>query len=487
VNNDLTRHLRHKPFPGENGQAVETLLKSLKADKPGLRAQRSLAPMCFDVELITPLFGGGVKAGRNDPQLPIRGKSLRGQLRFWWRLLASHGMFSEAVGAGASSAELYAAEAARWGGAIAGKPRASRIRLRILRTPNTPLKSEPFQIKRGVKSNGGDDLKTNRLFNDSATKYVLFGAEATSEAEIRRLILPGLTFRLEVYVQAGPERGSGNDPAVEPSADAVMRELNDTIKWWATFGGIGARWRRGAGAVRVRVQGKTLSLFLAQPEKQFLKHPKIAGLLIGCRPPESDALAAWRKAVGQLRDFRQTPGTGRKGAAGAEGRSHWPEPDLIRDRVPANPQIRRKHQIEHAMRDWAPRAAFGMPLGIRFSYKQHKTAGEPAGGEIRPLDAKGQLMERMASPLILRPVALADDSGFLPCALLLPQARAVLGLPVGVELPPLANGQRPKPLRGIWPAAPSAADIQSIKPIRETGKSDPLAAFMDYFTRSKDA
>lgn len=35
--------------------------------------------------LITPLFGGGVESGMNDPVTPIRGTSIRGQLRFWWR------------------------------------------------------------------------------------------------------------------------------------------------------------------------------------------------------------------------------------------------------------------------------------------------------------------------------------------------------------------------------------------------------------------
>jgi len=33
--------------------------------------------------LITPLFGGGVKAGVNDPITPIRASGIRGQLRFY--------------------------------------------------------------------------------------------------------------------------------------------------------------------------------------------------------------------------------------------------------------------------------------------------------------------------------------------------------------------------------------------------------------------
>ena len=36
-------------------------------------------------KLITPLFGGGVEAGKNDENIPVNGKCIRGQLRFWWR------------------------------------------------------------------------------------------------------------------------------------------------------------------------------------------------------------------------------------------------------------------------------------------------------------------------------------------------------------------------------------------------------------------
>ncbi|WP_201366950.1 type III-B CRISPR module RAMP protein Cmr1, partial [Dictyobacter formicarum] len=38
-----------------------------------------------EYQMITPLFGGGVKAGENDSLTPIRGTAIRGQLRYWWR------------------------------------------------------------------------------------------------------------------------------------------------------------------------------------------------------------------------------------------------------------------------------------------------------------------------------------------------------------------------------------------------------------------
>ncbi|GIW75945.1 MAG: hypothetical protein KatS3mg104_1008 [Phycisphaerae bacterium] len=39
----------------------------------------------YDIELITPMFGGGVETRVNDPSFPIRPTSIRGQLQFWWR------------------------------------------------------------------------------------------------------------------------------------------------------------------------------------------------------------------------------------------------------------------------------------------------------------------------------------------------------------------------------------------------------------------
>src|SRR4051794_33810571 len=39
----------------------------------------------YRIELMTPLFGGGVEPGENDPTMPVRATSIRGQLQFWWR------------------------------------------------------------------------------------------------------------------------------------------------------------------------------------------------------------------------------------------------------------------------------------------------------------------------------------------------------------------------------------------------------------------
>ncbi|TNF52682.1 MAG: type III-B CRISPR module RAMP protein Cmr1, partial [Gammaproteobacteria bacterium] len=55
---------------------------------------------------LTPLYGGGVKAGVVDQELPVRASAIRGQLRTWWRLLQPR----------TASELLFAAESQLWGG-----------------------------------------------------------------------------------------------------------------------------------------------------------------------------------------------------------------------------------------------------------------------------------------------------------------------------------------------------------------------------------
>lgn len=87
----------------------------------------------YDCELVTPLYGGGVTAGEVDQKMPVRASAIRGQLRFWWRLLARH---KWKLG---NTDEIRKREFALWGG-IGNEGRASKVWLRIDR--NSPAKME---------------------------------------------------------------------------------------------------------------------------------------------------------------------------------------------------------------------------------------------------------------------------------------------------------------------------------------------------------
>ena len=73
------------------------------------------------------MYGGGVKAGEVDLNMPIRASALRGQLRFWWRLLNS-ATYPTSVG-------LFNAESALWGGISSNGPQASQVRLQVKASP----------------------------------------------------------------------------------------------------------------------------------------------------------------------------------------------------------------------------------------------------------------------------------------------------------------------------------------------------------------
>ena len=75
----------------------------------------------YTCKLVTPLYGGGVRAGEVDEAMPIRASGIRGQLRFWWR-----------IGCGPFPIEaMFQREAAIWGGIASTGPSASKVAVRI--------------------------------------------------------------------------------------------------------------------------------------------------------------------------------------------------------------------------------------------------------------------------------------------------------------------------------------------------------------------
>lgn len=458
--------MKSQGFPVENNLGADALANRLQDVGRAPKPSGVVKTLTYDVELITPLFGGGVEAGVNDLEMPIRAKALRGQLRFWWRLLAANGAFAtQGVAAALNGRDLYEAETSRWGGAQPnGTPQASRIQVHIITSAKTVKAPLPFEIQ-------GKDGKwrPNNSFGGREIGYGLFPAKYDNDRKSPLSLMPaGLMFTLELTVC---QRN-------HPTTDQLVVELQKTIEWWATFGGVGARWRRGAGAVRVRDAKRILCVIPAQATSKLLALPKYPGMYMAICPSVRNASQAWQTAVSKLQTFRQVPGIGRAGTPTAQGRSYWPEPDLVRDRFPAADGIFRKHQVRHAWKDWAPRAAFGMPLGIRFPPKQQSQNGEPRGAELVPVTSSGA-PSRMASPVIVRAVALPDGNSFAPCALLLPHWRSVLGM--SVEL----KGHPTLKVGGIWPGSSvdQASAAAAIKPIGGTGKQDPLSAFMKFFTK----
>ena len=374
---------------------------------------RELAPVrratvTVKCQLITPMYGGGVKPGRVDRAMPIRASALRGQLRFWWRLL---------FGGGRKATDVFQDECALWGGITAEGPQASQVAVRV--------DCEPVNGSQLI------DAKPPHVPN--------YGLILDRNEPLPKLLAQGYEFQVTLECQH----------------DEKKNQVVEALRWWASFGGMGARMRRGFGAVKVDYVGVEP---VQRKEIQELGGRMIAGLYA-----DHDALAAWRWAIDPLRRFRQGPGTGRgRGRGNRPGRSYWPEADAIR-RVAGG---RAAHEPQHPADGVYPRAAFGLPIVFHF-----KDRDDPRD---HTLEAAG-LGDRMASPLILRPYF--DGTAYRSMALLLPGWEQRIGVPVVLERGGRATG---KPA-SAWPddGVERERVASQIKPMKGRGE-DALSAFMRY-------
>ena len=395
-----------RPDPDIRPERAQEILEAARsAAAPG----RTATVRC---KLITPMFGGGVTAGEVDRDMPIRAGALRGQLRFWWRLLN---------GAGRDSADPFAAEADLWGGISRRGPRAGRVALRV---------EGAAPRERQLKA--ADDLRIPR--------YALIRKPGDNPV----LLDAGYEFRLILRFERNVTRRQ-REGAVE------------ALRWWASFGGVGARTRRGFGAVGA-TDDDVEPTPVSNADVERLGGELIVGRSAG------QAAEAWDNAIEALRRFRQGAGVGRNpGRGGRPGRSRWPEADTIRRLFGTHaPQHRPAHPVD----GFYPRAAFGLPLVFHFRDK-----GDPGGRGHDGLVLAPDGRERMASPLILRP--RVDGRRYRPAALLLPGREDRLGVRVGLD-----SGRG----GAAWPenADERRRPATLVEPMNGRG-TDALSAFMRFF------
>ena len=365
------------------------------------------APVRVQCTLTTPMYGGGVAPGEVDRAMPIRPTAIRGQLRFWWRLLN---------GAGRTARDVFADEADLWGGIASAGPRASRVALHV--------DAEPIGSGQMVDARSRD-----------VPSYALI----LERGDNARLLNAGYAFTLTLRF-------------AEVSADQ-RGQVIDALRWWTSFGGVGARTRRGLGAVEAT--GGAVALPPVSREEVELRGGRMV-----TRGPSRNALDAWRKAIDALSDFRQRPNVGRNpGRGNRPGRSRWPEPDAIRRH---RHQHATGHQPEHPVDGLYPRAGFGLPIVFHF-----KDRGDPAPDVVLQPD-RG---DRMASPLILRPYF--DGARYRPLALLLP------GWADSVSVPVSFGSER---VGRAWPddSRKRKELAERVPPMQGRG-ADALTAFLHYF------
>ena len=311
------------------------------------------------------MFGGGHTPREVDPIQPIRASAIRGHLRFWWRATA---------GAKYSTAKsLYDEEAKLWGssansnkdGTIAGGP--GKVSVRV------------DEVKHG------DPKSYTQLTSERSDKplaYLLFpfnSDKGQPEAVARK----ELSFKL-----------------ILSCPDSNQDEVKTALKAWIAFGGIGARSRRGCGALQVT----------DKPDEYLMKAPYqdwMQSLLTVKTSETSDfsVLNNARVSIGELTDCEKVWRKlaefwikFRKGNINADSlqtaqRSGCKWPDY---REVLTPFERNPTQTVALAKPY-----FGLPI----NYNKFPESHPPAN--YSPI-VKSELTERMASPVILKPIACAD-------------------------------------------------------------------------------
>jgi len=369
-------------------------------------------------KLLTPLFGGGVVSGKADPITIIRGSSIRGQLRFWWRACRG-GKFDGDL------KEMKKYEDTLWGAAGAEKQ---------------GLPSQ-VQIKMG-NAKKGKEIQPFERRGRPADDWSILSYAAFPLQESQGSVMDGVTFELTISY-----------PKTNTNGMNIGEEVAAALWAWETFGGIGARTRRGFGALHC-LDGPVLPTDTNRV-KQSLKAGLLQHVVEGAWPQDvpylnrdgkdlkvigvfSDPQKAWEKLISELRRFRQS-------REGGRGPSLWPEPDEIR-------RLFKKNSDQRVAK--FPRAYFGLPIVFHFK-------------DDYPDDTilEGKEYSRRASPLILRPLACDQDKA-VGLAL-------ILG---GRQLPPGGLVLKSETIQPEAQAKLTTAEAEEILPL--DGNPDVLDAFL---------
>jgi CRISPR-associated protein Cmr1 len=383
---------------------------------PTVNAGRS-----YDIELITPMFGGGVETRVNDPTFPIRPTAIRGQLQFWWRAT---------VGAKfATKEELRSEQSAVWG----STEQASPVQLLVERIqadrPEPCAKIEWNSNAR--RGQGAWRINWQPPFDaqDSSLPYALFAFQGET---------PPPRQNAETGTPPAACIRQARFRLVIRCPDKLWPQVEPVVWAWVNFGGIGSRTRRGCGAIvgrEVDQDGKVKPELapmdandLSAKWKQYMPElfparewPTMAAAIL-TGEPITNPIDAWSEVIGKLRFFRQGANFARDPGS-PPSRSRFPEPDTIR-RI--TDSWKPGHEPRDEIPDGFPRAEFGLPIVFHFKDGKNDASDsralEPYETVLQPFFAQmtagaaeldseglpvGVTRDRMASPLILRPVQLA--------------------------------------------------------------------------------
>lgn len=372
-------------------------------------------------QLITPLYGGGVTPAEPDPITVVRATEIRGHLRFWWR--AYH------AGKYGNLTSLKKAEDELWGAAAKKEDKQKDEQNKEVQNSGQNRKEEPQPTIQM-------EIKVDKPGNDIDAYSVIERMKDTGEIWYQVREKRPVPLYAVFPLQPQQEKLNAWDPDTDNEKqvrDGVFFTLTiffpiekkdevEAALWaWETFGGIGARTRRGFGALRLlpindegNVDLPDLNTQTAEDWiKEKLKKLDVSGtyplgmprltssIQLTTTASSGDAKAIWKNLIDKLKSFRQNRLP--TGNPNHPGRTIWPEPSEIRlfteQSLPAH-----KPSIPGTPIHKFPRAVFGLPIIFQFQHRDKHNPGNP-NKDPRNTVLRLDVSERLASPLILKPLA----------------------------------------------------------------------------------
>ena len=391
----------------------------------------------YALKIVTPMFGGGFRAGQVDTLNPIHIAGVRGNLRFWWRATSGAQY--------ATSRQIFAAEEELWG----SMNRPGKVATRIHIEPDA-LRNVQRCLKRCAEYNPRNNDPTQfRAVPDPLNGYPLYALQAFT----------GELSQDSRSVVTEPAMGLVDFPfeLIVTCPDEFKKAVELAISAWVRFGGVGARTRRGCGSLATTVALPDIDL--EQEVKSHNLLTALGGAEAYVGTPRDNSIAAWSEAVKHYQNFRQGVGEGRDAGEGnTPGRSRWPEPNTIRNRTGnAHPY----HPIPPNARFGFPRADLGLP--IIFQFKDEKK-GDPQKTTLQGTEVGKQ---RFASPVITK--SMFNGKGqFQPLVL-------ILNAPHAWEGGGLALDGRPVNQRDV---EMTPADRLAFSPLKGNTARDAFAAYI---------
>ncbi len=321
---------------------------------------------------ITPIFGGSATPREVDAENPVRAASVRGHLRFWWR--ATVGAEYDSIKA------LFEAEERLWGSA----EQYGKVALRVVeQTSGESKKPSELVPDRGTARTGPMERFFLHPFNPNQSEGL---------AEASGLLSVEFTLELDVS-RLSPEE---------------KEQLKTTLRAWLAFGGVGARTRRGLGALEALSDvsdclpanpNQLKDWFAASPIAEP-QHTTLAGAVVYLGQPRKPSNADPYKGHVAWRELGRFWARFRKG--------HFLEDPETRQTMEYTPMAGgkwRDHKTLLALRRNQEQIALAKPyLGLPIVYQR---LGNSFSGTLEALHPQGK---RMASPVILKPMAFVDGS-----------------------------------------------------------------------------